>query len=96
MFPAPNLPNVEVDGEYHVQPGALFVKGDLQWKGDLKAGQPVEFTAVIKFQEAGDWHVYASGDSPAREIIQKGIYGEDIYLHIAPDLSSYGWEKRAR
>jgi hypothetical protein len=76
------------------QPDNLLVKGDLSWQGDLKAGQTVEFSAVIKFPEARKWHLNASGDSPEREKIKWGIFADNIYLNIANNLSSYGWEER--
>jgi hypothetical protein len=83
-------------GMNQVPPDKLLVQGDLSWKGDLKANQPTEFSATIKFPETGEWEVYASGNSSEREAKQMSGFAESIHMNITNDISSYGWETRTK
>jgi hypothetical protein len=66
----------------------LLVKGDFAWRGSLKAGQAVEFSATIKFPEAGDWQVLSAGYIPTTG----AGYSDVIKMTIASNRGSFGWQ----
>jgi hypothetical protein len=66
----------------------LLVKGDLAWRGNLKAGEAVEFSATIKFPETGDWLIHGQGS-----ILTNGTGSADeIKMTITRDRGSFGWK----
>jgi hypothetical protein len=79
---------LEVDGVNSVPPDMIMVAGKINWEGDLKANQITEFSATIRFPEAGEWRVLARGN------IQINRLADSINLNITDNVSSYGWEKR--
>jgi len=52
------IPVTTVTGE------SLLVDGDLNWEGDLKKGESVEFSATVKLPECGIWLIAVRGDNP--------------------------------
>jgi hypothetical protein len=79
----------EAGAEFGVPSDKFLVNGDLNWQGDIKTNQSVEFSAVIKFKEAGGWHINAAGNSRERENNHWGGYGDNIVMNISSDLSYY-------
>ena len=78
--------------EAHVKlpAGATPVSGNLTWRGDLKAGQPISLSAEIMFSEAGKWAIEAT----ARSVVDASASWGDIdvvYLTIGTESSSLGW-----
>jgi hypothetical protein len=67
----------------------LLVNGDLEWRGSLKVGEPIEFSATIKFPEEGDWLIHGQGD-----ILTNGTGSADeIRMNITRDRGSFGWKQ---
>ena len=74
-------------------PGAnLLVKGELQWRGNLKQAEPTVFTTTIKFPEEGDFEIYAGGISPTNINNQKGEDADILDITIKSTISFYGWQ----
>jgi hypothetical protein len=69
----------------------LLVKGDLDWRGSLKSGQPVEFSATIKFPEEGDWLVHGQGNILTTNI-GNNAFSDEIRMTFTGDRGSYGWK----
>ena len=67
----------------------LLLEGDLRWDGDIEKDKPIEFSALIKLPDEGDWEIYASGDYPTNE---RSGFSDRIYLTIADEKSYYGWK----
>lgn len=71
---------------------SFLINGDLEWQGDLKQMTPVEFSAVIKFPEEGEWRIYAEGNSLLREEMELSGFVDDILLTVTDEKSYYGWK----
>ena len=71
---------------------SFLINGSLEWQGDLKQMTPVEFSAVIKFPEEGEWHIFAEGNSLSREEMELSGFVDNITLTITDDKSYYGWK----
>jgi hypothetical protein len=71
---------------------SFLINGDLEWQGDLKKMTPVEFSAVIKFPEEGEWRIYAEGNSLLREEMELSGFADDILLTVTDEKSYYGWK----
>jgi len=69
---------------------SFLINGDLEWQGDLKQMTPVEFSAVIKFPEEGEWRIYAEGNSLLREEMELSGFVDDILLTVTDEKSYYG------
>jgi hypothetical protein len=76
---------VQVPGEN------LMVQGSLGWTGDLKQGQPVEFSATITFHDEGSWEIIASGNSLDNEINHISGSGDILGMTIQNNLSFFGF-----
>lgn len=63
----------------------VLTSGNLNWEGDM-TGEPMDFSATIKFPYEGNWGIYArSTERPQDE--------DDIFLNVAEDSGSFGWMK---
>lgn len=76
-------------------PGAKLVEGNLSWRGNLSANAPVEFDALIQFEDAGAFLIEAS----AWKIIdpENQIYWEAkdvIYLTVRGELDKASEETK--
>jgi hypothetical protein len=69
---------------------SLLVDGDLSWEGDLEKCKPVEFSATIKFPEAGDWLAKVVGDHPTSAGI---LLTDTIEMVITSERGYFGWEE---
>jgi hypothetical protein len=68
--------------------GSLLVDGDLEWRGNLKKGEPVKFSATVIFPENGDWRIQVLGDNlefPGNLLL------DTIEMHINDNKGYYGW-----
>ena len=70
---------------------ALQVQGSLEWAGDLKQGQPVEFSASIKFPEEGEWEIRAGGNSLENEKNHRDGSADILQITVGNDLSFFGF-----
>lgn len=61
----------------------VLVGGNLNWEGTI-TGQPMDFSATIKFPYEGNWGIYARS-------MERPQDKDDIFLNIAEDSSSFGW-----
>ena len=71
---------------------SFLVNGSLEWQGELKKMTPVEFSAVIKFPEEGEWRIYAEGNSLLREEMELSGFEDKIKLTVTDEKSYYGWK----
>jgi hypothetical protein len=72
----------------------LLISGNLTWKGNLKAKQPVEFNSTIKFPSEGDWAIFAEGNSLENYKNQMTGVATSIKMNITPERGSFGWKER--
>jgi hypothetical protein len=72
----------------------VLVDGDLGWTGDLKQGQPVEFSATVKLPEYGYWDIYAYGNSLENESNHMDGHADNIYMTVGNELSYFSSETR--
>ena len=63
----------------------ILVEGDLEWRGDLKKNEPVEFSATIIFPEEGDWRILVVGDCISNDKLE---FADSIEMNITGDISS--------
>jgi hypothetical protein len=77
---------------FTVSSNDLVQKGDIQWTGNLKKGEPVTFTTSVKFSEAGNWEIYAQGNSEQNIKNQKIGAADSIKFSIDDLRSSFGWD----
>jgi hypothetical protein len=72
----------------------LLVKGDLVWRGSLKAMNPIDMVATIKFPEAGDWKIHYDGNTPNYGNTPKIDirYANEIRMTVTPIRGSFGWQ----
>ena len=61
----------------------VIVGGNYKWEGDI-TGQPLEFSATLKFPYEGNWGIYAQSAEDSWDRY-------DIFLNIGEDSSSFGW-----
>jgi hypothetical protein len=61
----------------------VLVSGNLNWEGNI-TGQPMDFSATLKFPYEGNWGIYARSTERPQD-------KDDIFLNIAKDSSSFGW-----
>jgi hypothetical protein len=61
----------------------VIVGGNYKWEGDV-TGQPLEFSATLKFPYEGNWGIYAQSAEDSWDRY-------DIFLNIGEDSSSFGW-----
>jgi hypothetical protein len=80
------------DSMLEVSPDKILINGDVEWKGDLKQNEPVDFSASIKFPEEGDWEIYVGGNSPENKASRGGGFADIIRMNIGADGGSFGWE----
>jgi hypothetical protein len=67
----------------------VLIKGDVTWKGSLKKGSPLRFSATVKLPEEGDWAVGSYCNSYVeREPINAG---SALYMHVEKDKGRWGW-----
>jgi hypothetical protein len=67
----------------------VLVKGDVTWKGSLKKGSPLQFSATVKLPKEGDWLIGARCDSfVEREPINANY---SLALHVDKDKGRWGW-----
>jgi hypothetical protein len=81
---------LEDNSRLEIPGGNLLVDGDLSWEGDLKKGEPVEFSATIKFPEDGDWLVRVLGDHPTEAALS---FTDAIKMNINGEMGSFGWAR---
>jgi hypothetical protein len=67
----------------------MLLEGDLSWKGSLKKGNILNFSATVKFTQEGDWRIVAIADSYAEPEPINAASG--LYLHTEKDKSRWGW-----
>jgi|GEM_PF-2292486 hypothetical protein len=67
----------------------MLLEGDLSWKGSLKKGNIVDFSATVKFPREGDWGISAIADSYAEQEPINASSG--LFLHVEKDKSRWGW-----
>ncbi len=68
----------------------ILVDGNLNWYGSLRENEPVDFFAIIKFPNEGDWEVSAQ----CRYYDKSGMPIESgcvFYMHIDKENSRWGW-----
>jgi hypothetical protein len=66
----------------------VLVSSNLNWEGDI-TGQPLDFSATIKFPYEGNWGIYATSMLHPQD--------EDaVFLNVTEDSSSFGWPKDYR
>jgi hypothetical protein len=61
----------------------VLAGGSLNWEGNM-TGEPMDFSATIKFPYEGNWRIRASSTQRSRD-------EDSIYLNITEDSSSFGW-----
>jgi hypothetical protein len=61
----------------------VLVGGNLNWEGDI-TGEPLDFSATLKFPYEGNWAIYAQSTLDPMD-------KASIFLNIAEDSSSFGW-----
>lgn len=61
----------------------VLVGSNLNWEADI-TGEPLDFSATIKFPFEGNWGVYAQSTLDPMD-------KASIFLNIAEDSSSFGW-----
>ena len=73
---------------------SVLVKGFTKWDFDLKAGNPIEVSATVKFSEAGDWRIGAYGNS--LQNIQNQYFGfaDNLQMNVGSDKGSFGWQEQ--
>jgi len=71
--------------------GIEFTGGKPQWQGDLKANEPVSFSATIVFRETGKYSLEAGAKHVIDEKNSIGGLGM-LYINIMADHSEYGWK----
>lgn len=70
--------------------GAFLVGGDLEWTGDLRAGEPQVLQATIQFTEEGNLTIEGKASRP----LEGGDSWGDaafIYLHVSEENSFVGF-----
>ncbi len=72
-----------------VPPEDMLVDGDFNWEAVVTKDIPVEFSAIIKFPEEGNWRVCAESTSP-------GFESDCIFLHVTEDSGMFGWQEDYR
>jgi len=70
----------------------IYLSGEISWNGDLKPGEPVTVTTIIKFPEIGEWQISVYGNSQAREEQHRYGYSDYINLTITDSKSFFGWK----
>jgi hypothetical protein len=69
----------------------VLVNGELKWSGDLKAYEPVQWSAVISFKEEGHWEIYLGGNSLENTQNHIGGVANNIEITIGSMKSYFGW-----
>jgi hypothetical protein len=68
----------------------LLSDADLNWKADIRKGEPAVFSTKIKFP-MGDWWIFAAGKSGTKYLTGSG---DNLKLSITSTKSYYGWIER--
>ena len=78
--------------EILLSPSAVATAGSLTWTGDLKAQQPQQLQATIKFTQEGDWTLQGKALRPAGG---RDVWGDlaVIYLHVTREAGQAGFPK---
>jgi len=66
----------------------VHVGGNLNWEGDI-TGEPLEFSATIKFPYEGNWGIYVRSTYRPED-------SDSIFLSVAEDSGSFGWPEDYR
>lgn len=64
----------------------VLVGGNINWEGEI-TGEPMEFSATIKFSYEGNWAIYARS---AYFRNPDGGPGDSIFLNVGEEASSFG------
>ncbi|MBT4511804.1 MAG: hypothetical protein HOC20_06310 [Chloroflexi bacterium] len=67
----------------------LLMNGDLEWKGKLKADEPVNFSASIRLPREGEWRIYVQGDYPTNDRLP---FPDSVGIAITDEGSYFGLE----
>jgi hypothetical protein len=81
----------QTTAKVEIPDSASLISGTLEFNGDLKQEEPVQFRATIKFGAEGDWVVRAI----ARHFISEDeIWGDSayLYLHVGKDAGHFGFD----
>jgi hypothetical protein len=63
----------------------VLAGGNLNWEGDM-TGEPMEFSATLKFPYEGNWGIYARSTQPPYNM-------DNIFLNVGEESGSFGWVK---
>lgn len=66
----------------------MLIGGNLNWEGDM-AGEPLEFSATLKFHYEGNWGIYARSTERPQD-------GYAIFLNVTEDSGPFGWPEDYR
>jgi hypothetical protein len=66
-----------------VQQEDVLVSGSFNWEGDM-AGEPLRFSAIIKFPYEGNWSIDAYSS-------YHWAGSDSVLLNVAEDSASFGW-----